>query len=805
MIRLQLAPIQSSKRRGTDRRNPIEGRASAAGRIPRAGQADPTTRTQNRLFLLFLSVINLIAAVLVIIIHTSVADRLKHEARNTYSAIVQQAAREVEAFAHNSLFYLGMLSMDEQVQDLLAASQEEQLLDRLRLLRMQQTLKRLKIQNQYIRSVYFFKFQPPMVLSDRGIYSNVDDFSDHELFRELAGGGSAGFTRYSIRLRQIPERAGAPPAPASDLLTLILPINIPKQEGALVLDLEVEWFRQVFARTLHTIAGETHLYLEGNQRVASASPAGAPPRLSAADAGSAPDGLSYLRLAGRPYLLFSYSGQHGLTVLHAVEESAIYRSAAVVQDTITVLWIAVFLLSIPFAVRLQKMAYRPIGRLYAFLKDNHYIPDEASVRGEVEMLMQTYRRIADTNLIYRRQLAGYRPLFNEMLLMNILMPNRTSFLHSSPYRRVFLSRLTKPCYQCLILKIDDFGRYARERSVDRQSEDSAFMLRVIESHLPEVKTVSHLLEDRIVMLYPCDGAEEHDPQLDGAVQRIKEAIEAHLEFTVTIAVGERVAGIQNAGSSYRTAESALEHKFIQGRGRVIRYGQIRPRDTPRPAGDEALKRLQAAIRVLSYAKAEESLKEALSAVVPRQHVKEAYAVAATRILAVLEQALDRRKLDVPSVEEVSRVIEQSETVSELEDWFLSIIHNGFRQIESFRQTRNLDHVERVKVIIEEQYLNPLLQISDVAEKFNLNPTYFGRFFHELTGTSFTAHVSNVRLNHAAGLLHSTDLSINEIAEKTGFNSTQYFIRVFKKRYRTTPGEYRQRSGGPGRAEGAAER
>ena len=44
---------------------------------------------------------------------------------------------------------------------------------------------------------------------------------------------------------------------------------------------------------------------------------------------------------------------------------------------------------------------------------------------------------------------------------------------------------------------------------------------------------------------------------------------------------------------------------------------------------------------------------------------------------------------------------------------------------------------------------------------------------------------------AENLLLFSDLSITDIAEATGYNSADYFIRCFRKRYGLTPGDYRK--------------
>lgn len=57
----------------------------------------------------------------------------------------------------------------------------------------------------------------------------------------------------------------------------------------------------------------------------------------------------------------------------------------------------------------------------------------------------------------------------------------------------------------------------------------------------------------------------------------------------------------------------------------------------------------------------------------------------------------------------------------------------------------------------------------------------------------TDYIRNARMEAAKKMLLTTALSVNEIAEKTGFPDTNYFIRLFKKTNNITPNQYRKQT------------
>jgi AraC-like DNA-binding protein len=59
------------------------------------------------------------------------------------------------------------------------------------------------------------------------------------------------------------------------------------------------------------------------------------------------------------------------------------------------------------------------------------------------------------------------------------------------------------------------------------------------------------------------------------------------------------------------------------------------------------------------------------------------------------------------------------------------------------------------------------------------------------GEPFTGFVQKKRLEAGARLLRETDLSIEEIIKRVGYDNASFFRRLFKKKYGTMPLQYRK--------------
>ena len=87
--------------------------------------------------------------------------------------------------------------------------------------------------------------------------------------------------------------------------------------------------------------------------------------------------------------------------------------------------------------------------------------------------------------------------------------------------------------------------------------------------------------------------------------------------------------------------------------------------------------------------------------------------------------------------------------------------------------------------------NQKITIEKLTEEFHTNRTTLLNDFKKHTGQSINHYLIELRLNMASTLLRDTELSIEEICDRTGFNDISYFSKVFKKGLNYTPSEYRR--------------
>lgn len=109
------------------------------------------------------------------------------------------------------------------------------------------------------------------------------------------------------------------------------------------------------------------------------------------------------------------------------------------------------------------------------------------------------------------------------------------------------------------------------------------------------------------------------------------------------------------------------------------------------------------------------------------------------------------------------------------------------------QSNDSSSLHKALMYIDE-HSNENISISDLADLSNMSYSYFAKQFHAKYGQSCKQYIESIRLYKAENLLLFTDYDLNYIAGETGFSDCSHLIKCFKKKYNTTPKQFRKSHG-----------
>jgi len=88
-----------------------------------------------------------------------------------------------------------------------------------------------------------------------------------------------------------------------------------------------------------------------------------------------------------------------------------------------------------------------------------------------------------------------------------------------------------------------------------------------------------------------------------------------------------------------------------------------------------------------------------------------------------------------------------------------------------------------------------LPLSHLARGLGVSYTWFRRTFAHHTGLSPHQYRLQLKVGRARALMSETTLTVKEVAFRSGFESEQYFCRLFRRKTGLAPGEWRRRYSG----------
>jgi transcriptional regulator GlxA family with amidase domain len=130
--------------------------------------------------------------------------------------------------------------------------------------------------------------------------------------------------------------------------------------------------------------------------------------------------------------------------------------------------------------------------------------------------------------------------------------------------------------------------------------------------------------------------------------------------------------------------------------------------------------------------------------------------------------------------------------SHVERHFSHEIRRSYESSGYFEQDHSRhpdEEIIQVQIWLQDNYYRSV-SFMHLAERFGMSVRTLNRRFKIATDQSPLQYLQEIRINTARDLLKTSNLSINEIAEKVGYQDGGYFTSLFKKQLATTPKEYR---------------
>ena len=119
----------------------------------------------------------------------------------------------------------------------------------------------------------------------------------------------------------------------------------------------------------------------------------------------------------------------------------------------------------------------------------------------------------------------------------------------------------------------------------------------------------------------------------------------------------------------------------------------------------------------------------------------------------------------------------------------SVLLYTFSELSPPENSEEQNLFSTVLKYIDDHYTDSNLNLSIVAQQLGYNSKYISRIFKNQMGITFSAYLTNVRIQNAVFLMEQGVTAIKNVALLSGYKDPLYFSNVFKKAVGLTPSEY----------------
>lgn len=176
------------------------------------------------------------------------------------------------------------------------------------------------------------------------------------------------------------------------------------------------------------------------------------------------------------------------------------------------------------------------------------------------------------------------------------------------------------------------------------------------------------------------------------------------------------------------------------------------------------------------------------------YINPAVSFAILRTLA--RKAAESSGLSVVTIDEITQryaqLADSAVTIARQEEYSKKMIlelTKAVREHQLKYSNYSLPVVRTLEYIIS--HLSDELKIINLAKQVDMSVSNFCKLFKNETGLTVNEYITTQRCKKAAEFLSQTNFPVQEIGSYVGYDDNNYFVKVFKKVYNTTPTQYRK--------------
>lgn len=248
-------------------------------------------------------------------------------------------------------------------------------------------------------------------------------------------------------------------------------------------------------------------------------------------------------------------------------------------------------------------------------------------------------------------------------------------------------------------------------------------------------------------------------------------------------------------SYYELSEAMAYHSFWEDMQPVLYYeGNLIHSDDILNIPGDAIYQFRNLLNAQEYEKARDLLNEILDLSLKRDIPAMDYnrcnmSALAAVIIGSLHYSYQDDPLETAQIRPLIKELAQTESLPRFREIVYAIFDHLAQYHQDQLQADMPGWLNQIKEYIETHYADSSLNVSQIADHFDLSVSHLGRTYKKYFGSSLLESIHYVRIQNCKTML-SNGYSVKEAAEKSGYIDSKSMIRAFKKFEGITPGQYK---------------
>lgn len=493
---------------------------------------------------------------------------------------------------------------------------------------------------------------------------------------------------------------------------------------------------------------------------------------------------------GLQTVLYQRDDRMGMTYISVISHYRTYSRSYLFALTFRYSIIYILVTSM-LSLLASMILYRPIKHLNRTIRSRKSLFDEYDDRdsNDFELFESAFQNIAEKYTVLKRQTQTFESQQEQKLLHLLLEQTAAIGFPMSEELAALDSTFEFENYMVFVVHAD----IPSDRALGFDASLVKFLIENVTVELMNgiaaVRSVETVSLRALFIANFAGPDEDRKKRFREASQKLQHFFNQHGQFRISVGFGCVSDALDSLSVSYETARTALNRGMLHNRSCIVFYEDIdilplHEQKYPFTAESE----IMTAIRGTDATALEAGLDRFFDALKDYDYDQ------VHRHIAHFEDALWQFEYtsDLNYTLTDHDLMDSPQLLSEYREQL------GLRcqsDIQALTEIKLHSHsrdslIAQIQDFVTDNLYNSNLSVVMIAEKVGLSVNYLRNIYKENTGESLSSYITNRKLEIIYELLSKTDISIQEISDRLGFATKNYFFTFFKKHTGMTPSQYR---------------